>query len=121
MTTLLFIYNAKSGTLNTLFDVGHKIFSPSTYQCNLCALTFDTFSENKQWKQFREQSNINMEFYHIDEFEENFPNATHEYPVVLKQDDNGLENFISKNELNSLTSLNELIERIKSGFLPLQE
>lgn len=117
MNTLLFVYNANSGTINTLLDVGHKLFSPNTYQCNLCALTFNMFSENKQWKEFREESNIHMKFYHVDEFKKDFPKASYEYPLVLKQDDNRLNSFISKNELNSLTSLNELITRINSGFI----
>ena len=63
---LLFVYNANSGTLNSLFDLGHKLFSPKTYKCNLCALTFNTFTENTLWKTLREQSAIKMEFYHID-------------------------------------------------------
>lgn len=122
MSTFLFIYNANSGTLNTIFDVGHKIFSPSTYQCNLCALTYDTFSENKQWKQFREQGGINMEFYHIDEFEKKFPNTTFEFPVILKKDnENVLEIFMSKKELDLMKSLDDLIKHIENGFLPLKE
>jgi len=112
MNTLLFVYNANSGKLNALLDVGHKLFSPSTYQCNLCALTFDTFNENKQWKQFREESNINIQFYHIDEFEKAYSNETFKYPVVLKQDENGLNVFLSKAELNTIDSLEVLIEKI---------
>jgi hypothetical protein len=83
--TLLFIYNANSGKLNALFGVGHKLISPSTYKCNLCALTFDTFSENNIWKSFREESEIAMEFFHIDEFEKEFPEEKFEYPNYFKK------------------------------------
>ena len=117
MNTLLFVYNANSGKLNALSDVGHKLFSPSTYQCSLCALTFDTFNENKQWKQFREQSKIKMKFYHNDEFIKAFSNETYQYPVVLKQDEKGLEIFLNKAELNTIDSLEVLIEKIQSTFL----
>jgi hypothetical protein len=37
--SLVFVYNADSGVFNTLSDIAHKIFSPETYACNLCALT----------------------------------------------------------------------------------
>jgi len=50
-----------------------------------------------------------------------FQKALYEYPLVLKQNDNGLKSFISKNELNPLTSLNELMRIINSGFLLSQE
>jgi hypothetical protein len=33
---LLSIYNADSGKLNALFDIGHKIVNPESYSCNLC-------------------------------------------------------------------------------------
>jgi hypothetical protein len=121
MNSLLFVYNAHSGSLNALLDMAHKLFSPSSYQCPLCTLTFDTFNENKQWKQFREQSKVNMEFYHIDEFEKVFPNEMFEYPVVLKQNENGLEVFLTKTELNALKSLDDLIKHLKSRFLLWQE
>jgi hypothetical protein len=36
---LLFVYNADSGLAAALFDSAHKLLSPQTYACNLCALT----------------------------------------------------------------------------------
>ena len=103
-----------------LFDVGHKLFSPSTYSCNLCALTFNTFSENKTWKKFREKSNIKMAFYHIDEFEKEFPNHQFEYPIILKQTDSDLDIFIDKDELNKITNVESLIEVLDSRFTTQQ-
>ena len=40
---LIFIYNAKSGIVNEFLDFAHKIASPSTYNCNLCAISYDNF------------------------------------------------------------------------------
>ncbi len=40
---LVFVYNADSGLFNTVTGMAHKIFSPGTYECNLCALTYSTF------------------------------------------------------------------------------
>lgn len=110
--TLLFVYNANSGALNTLLDVGHKLFSPSTYKCNLCALTYDTFTENNLWKSFRQQSNIEMHFYHIDEFEAQFPSAKFKYPIILKQEDDKLNEFLSSKEIDRIDRVKELIDEI---------
>ncbi len=110
---LLFVYNANSGIFNMIKDAGHKLISPSTYPCSLCALTFDTFSENNDWKTFRKNSNIDMEFYHIDEFEPVYPNVNVDYPVVLKQENNQTTILLSHRDLDMMESLNELIEIIK--------
>ena len=108
---LIFVYNADSGYVNTLLDIGHKIVSPETYPCNLCQMTFDTFSENSKWKEFRENSQIDMEFLHRDEFEKEY-GLQLDYPVVL-QDADPLKTVISKTELDAFTTLDELISAVK--------
>ena len=42
-----FIYNAKSGLANSIFDLAHKLISPDTYECNLCKITHGAFTETK--------------------------------------------------------------------------
>jgi len=37
---LIFVYNANGGLVNSWLDTAHKIVSPSTYSCSLCAITF---------------------------------------------------------------------------------
>jgi len=110
MSSLLFIYNAKSGKLNSLFDAWHKLLNPSTYQCNLCALTFDTFIENKTWKTFRKESNVEMVFYHIDEFENEYPHAKFVYPVILQKANTGLTEFLSNTKINTIENIKDLVK-----------
>ena len=112
--TLLFVYNANSGTLNALFDAGHKLFSPKTYQCNLCALTFDTFTENTIWKSFRNENSVAMEFYHKDEFEAKFPNDTISYPAILKLEKDQLTTIFDDKALSEISSVDELISQLKT-------
>ena len=112
MIKLIFVYNANSGKLDALFDAGHKLFSPGTYQCDLCALTFDTFTENKIWKTFRNKSKIDMEFYHIDEFEKAFPKKIFEYPIIIKQNQYTFEPFMTKKDLKKIKTVQELINII---------
>lgn len=107
---LIFVYNADSGLVNTLMDIGHKVISPQTYQCNLCALTFGLVSEHKKWKQFREESATEMEFLHRDEFEQKYQQKF-DYPLVLKQNGD-LQIVISQAELNQIKTLDELVAKV---------
>ena len=109
---LIFVYNADSGAINTLIDIGHKALSPQTYQCNLCDLTFGVFKEHKKWKQFRESSNTEMEFLHKDEFEQKY-DRNFEYPVILKEKDD-LKVAIARAELDQIKTLDELISQVKT-------
>jgi len=112
--TLLFVYNADSGKINALLDAGHKLFSPSTYQCSLCALTYDTFTENNVWKSFREGSKIDMKFYHKDEFEKDFPYVNMDYPVVLQLEKDKLSTLIDHRSLDKIPDIASLIEKLKT-------
>ena len=49
---LLIIYNAKSGLVNEFLDFAHKIVSPGTYNCNLCAISYGNFSMKKKWSDY---------------------------------------------------------------------
>ena len=110
---LLFVYNANSGKLNNLLDIGHKLLSPSTYQCSLCALTHDTFKENTIWKNFRAESQFQMEFYHKDEFETKFPSVKLNYPTILKLEKIQFTTVLTPDILNEISSVEALIERLK--------
>jgi len=112
---LIFVYNANSGFLDKIFDGAHKIVSPSTYDCNLCAITFGAFSEDELWKAFRENSGTPLEFYHKDEFLKQFKSKwlpAYDFPVILVENRMELELFISSEELDKLTSSEALIEEI---------
>jgi hypothetical protein len=104
---LVFVYNADDGAVSAVFDLAHKIKDPDSYQCNVCKLTHGNFFERNQWKHFKEKSSVNMRFMHRDEFEQQYGNKF-SYPVVLKKHE-GLDVLITTDELNSLTSPEELI------------
>lgn len=108
---LIFIYNADSGMMNTLLDIGHKVVNPDTYSCNLCKLTYGTFKENAKWKKFREESLHEMEFYHKDEFEKKY-GVKFDYPLILKDEKGELQEVVSKSVLEGFKSLDELIDSL---------
>lgn len=90
MTTrprLLFVYNADSGLFNTLADIGHKLFSPATYGCRLCALTHGYFTERREWREFVTSLEADCEFLHRDQFRRRYPADTTDLPAVFRVDD----------------------------------
>ena len=113
MKTLLFVYNAHSGLGNTILDMGHKIFSPRTYPCKLCDITYGIFTENEVWKTFRSSTDLDLQFYHLDEFEERFPEQNFKYPVVLTLEGKKLKPFITPENIDELRDAEALISAIK--------
>ena len=113
---IIFIYNANSGARNAVLDSVHKVFSPKTYDCNLCDITFGVVSENRTWKRFRKESHHNMVFLHKDEFAKIYASKfgyKFQFPIVLIEGENGLEVLISTAELNQLKKPEELIQLVK--------
>lgn len=113
MKKIIFVYNAKSGKISGLLDVAHKLISPKTYPCKLCAITHDTFTENEQWKQFRKNFSLPLVFLHSDEFESNYKITGTNYPVIFLEENKKMTIWISKNEIEQLENSQELIQLLK--------
>ncbi|MDJ0662409.1 MAG: GTPase [Crocosphaera sp.] len=113
---IIFVYNANSGLMNTVLDIGHKIISPDTYECNLCNITYGILKENKEWKAFRESSTDELEFLHKDEFEQKYQQVR-DYPIVLVSNKNNeLYELINKEELNKMKSAKELMHKLQESI-----
>lgn len=109
MRKYLFVYNADSGRLNALLDSIHKVVSPMTCDCQLCRLTYGVFKENPHWKSYRESLQPDeVVFLHRDEFEQEFQQKM-QYPVLLKQKDDGFEKLLSPDDFNSVSDTRDLI------------
>tara|TARA_R110000751_G_scaffold35750_7_gene87905 strand:- start:191 stop:556 length:366 start_codon:yes stop_codon:yes gene_type:complete len=114
---LVFVYNANSGKLNGYLDSLHKVISPKTYPCSLCDITYGVLKIKPEWQAFKDRTNLNLEFHHLDEFENKFGSITrarYTYPIVLEEYNGALEIFLSKEELDGLKDENELIKRIEA-------
>lgn len=109
---LVFVYNADSGFFSSVADSLHKTFSPQTYQCNLCALTYGSVSMKKEWKDFIESLKLETKFLHKDEFEKKFEYKT-SFPVILIEKSGKISILINSRSLNSIGSLGELIQLVK--------
>ncbi len=107
---IIFVYNANSGVANSILDIGHKLLSPKTYECNLCNLTFGVLTERDEWKKFRESFKDELEFLHKDEFEKKYKEIR-EYPIILRIDDSDkFDELISKDSLNKIKTITDLID-----------
>jgi hypothetical protein len=113
MATLIFVYNADSGLFNTLADIGHKIFSPQTYRCDLCMLTYGYFSERAEWRDFIEQLPLESRFLHRDEFLREFPHLDVPLPAVFLQQDTDLRLCINARSLHDCKDLRDLQNLIR--------
>lgn len=110
---LVFVYNADTGLFNVVSDWAHKVISPSTYECNLCALTHSNFGMKKEWKEFLDELNVKMEFLHKDEFEKKYGKQFNSYPCVFVKEGETMNELISKKVINQCKNLDELKEKIK--------
>ena len=109
---LLFVYNANSGKLNTLLDTAHKIVSPSTYQCQLCNLTYGLVRENQQWRQFRDSLSEKVVFLHRDEFLQKFNDQSAKdmaLPALLRVNDGKLIILMEASAINAVADTADLI------------
>jgi len=105
---LVFVYNARSGIFNAAADAAHKLFSPKTYECNLCALTYSTLRMRAGWKSFLETLGRPLEFLHADELASRYGVKEIPLPAVFEKRGAGLELLISADALNSCRTLDDL-------------
>jgi hypothetical protein len=116
---LVFVYNADSGVFNTLADAAHKIFSPRTYACNLCALTYGAVSMRGEWKQFLEGLGRPLEFLHADELAARYGLKGVGLPAIFTRDGAGLKPLAGADSVNACRTLDELkrlvLEGLKAG------
>lgn len=118
---LIFVYNADSGVFNTLTDIAHKIFSPTTYECNLCNLTHGYFKSHDEWVNFLKDLDADIVFLHRDEFVSRYKNhAEIDYPAIFVNDNDDLKLWIDKEVIDQMTTTHELMEMIRAAILRKQ-
>jgi hypothetical protein len=105
---LVFVYNADSGVFNALADAAHKIFSPRTYACNLCALTHTAFGMRGEWREFLEGLGRPLEFLHADELKTRYGLEGVALPAVFERDGGALHILAGAEEINACGTLEEL-------------
>jgi|ERR1700752_103154 len=120
MSSLVFVYDLDGGLFNGITHYAHKIISPGTYPCNLCAVTNSMLGTKREWATFIRELGITTKFLHRDEFKQAYPNAQqNSFPAVFHSSGNGeLQVLVASSEINECRDLSALIslvgERVKS-------
>jgi hypothetical protein len=115
-TALVFVYNADSGVFNTLADAAHKIFSPRTYACNLCALTYGAVRMRGEWREFLEGLGRPLEFLHADELAARYGLKGVPLPAVFTKEGGGLRVLAGADSVNACRTLDDLKRLILEGL-----
>ncbi len=126
MTTerIIFVYNAEQGLFNGLSDYTHRVFSPSSYECSLCALTYGTIGMRSAWKQYVRKLDTPSVFLHRDEFRrhyakqlgQSFPNGV-QFPVIFALENKQLHVLASAQELKLCKTLEDLKDLLTERLL----
>jgi hypothetical protein len=111
---LIMVYNADAGFLNGMMDSMHKLFSPATYQCSLCAITHDSFGMRKEWKEFIERINIPIEFFHRPDFRAKYPDIEVELPVILADENGEVKTILNASEMKAAGDVQGLINALSA-------
>ena len=121
---LIFIYNAKSGLVNEFLDFTHKIFSPSTYNCNLCAISYGNFSMKKKWSDYINSLPVKSTFTYKDKVSE-YGYDDIKLPSIIFQDKSKSKVIISSEEINKLKKIDQLInilsDRLKGQGMSIEK
>jgi len=120
-TALLFVYNADSGLFNTLSDIAHKILSPDTYACNLCAITHSHFSMRKPWADFLETLDDELEFLHRDELISQYGEQNVTLPAIFFKDGRNLQLAIPAEVINQCKTMDDLQTVIENALIKKQD
>jgi hypothetical protein len=112
---LIFVYNAKGDVFSKAIDFAHKIISPKTYSCVLCALTYGDFMIKSQWNAYLESLDYNKVFYHKEDWEQSSAYIETALPVILFQKGEAEEPeiLLSKQEMSQSKDLSGLIKQMK--------
>ena len=103
-------FNAKSGTSNAFLDYVYKIFSPSTYDCNLCSLTYNNSGMINKWEKSIRSIKILLHFQYADHLNTYEIDIESDLPSILTLSG---EWFLSSKEINSCTTSDEVINEVR--------
>ena len=122
-TSLVFVYNADSGFFDQVEDFFHKIIATGTYQCNLCAVTYDATGMKNEWKEFIDGLTVPVEFLHRDQFSEKYEIKETKFPAAFVKQGEEIKLLISQEEINACRSLYDLMNLVTKkveGFIKNQ-
>jgi hypothetical protein len=111
---LVFVYAADSGLLNTAIDMAHKVLSPETYPCQLCALTYGPLGMRRRWAAFVKRLPYPALFLHRNEFVRGYPGTQAALPALFMEDEGRLSALVDGDAVRGCRDLDELMTLVES-------
>ena len=105
----MFVYNAEAGIVHGFMDSIHKVVSPSTYACGLCAITYGLTLMDPKWRAWLSQLDIQAEFFHRADFRKAWPDARIALPAILLGDGHRLTSIIGADDFADIKDVDRLI------------
>lgn len=117
------IYNADGGLVNGALDLLHKTFSPATYACRLCEVTYGPLGMKRDWRATVEALSLPVTFLHRDEWLAERPDSAIPLPAILLDQAGTLSVLVSADDfagIRSLDALKLLLSARLSALTPSQ-
>jgi hypothetical protein len=114
--TIRMVYNANGGIVAGAMDVLHKAFSPATYACALCAVSYDLFGMKPAWRKFVGTLPYPVIFHHRDDFATAFPGHGIALPAVLLETAGEFRPLIDRDAFARIDTLEALITAMREAM-----
>ncbi len=114
--SLIFVYNSDSLPLPQALDFLYRISMPHAYQCQLTVLTKGLIFPKPAWTSFISSLPIKSKFRYRDDILKKYPDKKNFFPCIFIEDSIGIQLFLNKDEINSCSTVEQLINLIKSNL-----
>jgi hypothetical protein len=111
---LVFAYAADSGLLNTAIDMAHKVLSPETYPCQLCALTYGPLGMRRRWAAFVKRLPYPAVFLHRNELVRGYPGTEAPLPALFVEEDGRLATVVDGDAVRGCRDLDALMTLVEA-------
>ncbi|MBY0521357.1 MAG: hypothetical protein K2P79_13135 [Sphingomonas sp.] len=117
--TLIMVYNANGGIFAAVSDAVHKLVSPDSYPCSLCAVSYGAVSMRSEWRAFLNSLPLAKRFHHRDDFRAAWPGLTIALPAILLQRGGASpELLVDAATLDAQPDLPALIATVRAALAP---
>jgi hypothetical protein len=114
---LVFVYNAEAGIAAGIMDSVHKIVSPGTYPCSLCAVTYGLVGMRRAWRAWLAALPLPAVFHHRPDFRAAWPQAADwPLPLVALAGAGELRLLIAADRLAALDTIPALAAAIETAL-----
>ena len=114
---LVIVYNADAGLLASVIDSVHKLISPSTYPCSLCAVTYGPLAMDRRWRAYLTALPMAVTFHHRPDFHAAYRAwSAAALPLIARDDDGVLTPLLDAAALARLDTVPVLIAALEDAL-----